>query len=410
MKNNLQKIAPSTPASRIALLDIFRGFALLGIFVVNIRFMSSSVLHPEAFEWMKEGTWNHIMNWILSNFFNGKFYPIFSFLFGVGFGMQINKMEEKGSFSNFFFLRRYFFLMLFGVLHVVLLWGGDVLALYALAGFLVLLLRKVPVKYILILTAIILIFPFYGHIYNFLNAYLTDAGHKPLSFLHDYNYADIVGINTSGSFAENLRFRLYEYTVYYRNVEYFPALLTMIFSGYVAGRFKFYNKIAETLKKLTPVAVIGFIGVVLFRYIYSQSTELMYENFKIYVIFSKLLIISNITQAFLYLYIISFLYEKGIFIKFLQQMAFAGRTSLTNYIMQSVAGLILFNGMFFGLYGKLGLAWLGLISLAIYILFITGSKLWLSKFRYGPLEFIWRELTYRTTLKFIKNGNNNTIK
>jgi uncharacterized protein len=410
MKNNLHTISPSTAASRIALLDIFRGFALLGIFVVNIRYMSSSVLHPEAFTWMKEGTWNQVMEWILNNFFNGKFYPIFSFLFGVGFGMQINKMEEKGSFSNFFFLRRYFFLMLFGVLHVVLLWGGDVLVLYALAGFLVLLLRKVPVKYILILTALILIFPLYGHIYNFLNSFLLESGCKPLSYLHNYDYSDIVGINTTGSFTDNLRFRLYEYTVYYRNVEYFPALLTMIFSGYVAGRYKFYNKIPGTLKKLTPVAIAGFVGVILFRIIHVKSIDLIHQSFKIYVIFSKLLIISNITQAFLYLYIISFLYEKGIFIKFLQQIAFAGRTSLTNYMMQSVAGLILFNGMFFGLYGKFGLAWLGIISLVIYVLFIIGSKYWLSKFRYGPLEFIWRELTYKTSLKFIKNGNNNTEK
>ena len=406
MKNNLQTISPSTAASRIALLDIFRGFALLGIFVVNIRFMSSSVLHPEAFAWMKDGMWNRIMEWILTNFFNGKFYPIFSFLFGVGFGMQINKMEEKGTFSNFFFLRRYFFLLLFGVLHAVLIWGGDVLVLYALAGFLVLALRKVHVRYILILTAVILIFPFYGHIYNFINNYLSQTGHKPLSYLHDYDYAAIVNINKNGSFLENLRFRLYEYTVYYRNVEYFPALLTMIFSGYVAGRYKFYNKIPETLKKLTPVAIIGFIGVVLFRYLHSVSGDLIHENFKIYVIFSKLLIISNITQSFLYLYIISFLYEKGIFINFLQQMSFAGRTSLTNYIMQSVAGLILFNGMFLGWYGMLALAWLGVLSVVIYILLIIGSKFWLSKFRYGPLEFIWRELTYKTSLKFIKNGKN----
>jgi uncharacterized protein len=254
----------------------------------------------------------------------------------------------------------------------------------------------------------VLVFPFYGHIYNFLNETLSQAGYKPISYLHDYDYAQIIAINTSGNFLDSLKFRLYEYTVYLRNVEYFPAVLTMILSGYVAGRYKFYNKIAETLKKLTPIAILAAIGVVGFRFVHYQSVDLIYESFKSYVIFSKLLIISNIMQAFLYLYIISFLYEKGIFVKFMQQMAYAGRTSLTNYIMQSVAGLILFNGMFFGWYGKLGLAWLGVISLAIYILFIIGSKFWLSKFRYGPLEFIWREITYKTSLKFIKNGNNNS--
>jgi uncharacterized protein len=134
------------------------------------------------------------------------------------------------------------------------------------------------------------------------------------------------------------------------------------------------------------------------------------DNYKLYVLFIKLNILANITQPFLYLYIISLLYEKRILTKIIEPLAFAGRTSLTNYIMQSVAGLILFNGMFFGLYGKLGLAWLGLISVVVYVLFIIGSKFWLSKFRYGPLEFIWRELTYKTSLKFIKNGNINKVK
>ena len=122
MKNLTSKLAPSTAATRIALLDIFRGFALLGIYIVNLRFMTSSVLHPEAFEWMKNGVNNQVTNWILDQFFNGKFYPIFSFLFGVGFGMQINKMEEKGTFSSFFFMRRYFFLLfpLFAVLSMTI--------------------------------------------------------------------------------------------------------------------------------------------------------------------------------------------------------------------------------------------------------------------------------------------------
>ena len=94
MTDQTKQISPSAPANRIALLDIFRGFALLGVYIVNIKYMSSSVVHPEAFSWMSEGTENEITNWILINFFNGKFFPIFSFLFGVGFGMQINKMEE----------------------------------------------------------------------------------------------------------------------------------------------------------------------------------------------------------------------------------------------------------------------------------------------------------------------------
>ena len=407
MVNSKQKLAPSAPSKRIALLDIFRGFALLGIYMVNIKFMSSSVLHPEAFAWMSEGPANQFTDWMLANFFNGKFYPIFSFLFGVGFGMQINKMEEKGSFSASFFMRRYFFLMLFGVVHVVFIWGGDVLVLYALAGFLVLLVRKIPVKYILIAAILILLFPFYGHLLNYASEWLVAHGHSSLKALREYSYDDIVSLNVDGTILDRLKFRLYEYTVYYRNVEYFPTLIFMIFGGYAAGRYKFYNKIPETLSKLTALAVVALAGILVWRFLYPRLEYLAKDSFEWYVIFAKLNIISNIAQSFLYLYIISFLYEKRVLSRLIEPLAYAGRMSLTNYITQSIIGMILFSGFYFGLYGRYNIALLVLISVVSYVLLIWASKIWTRNFRYGPLEFIWRELTYKAHLKFIKTPNNN---
>ena len=133
--------------------------------------------------------------------------------------------------------------------------------LYALSGFLVLALRKVPVKYIMILACVILLFPYYGHILNKVSLLFETMGMRPLHELKDLCYADIVAINTEGSFMDNLRFRLYEYTVYYRNVEYVPTLIFMILGGYIAGRFKFYSKIHNTLNQLTPVAIVSMVMV-----------------------------------------------------------------------------------------------------------------------------------------------------
>ncbi|MBN1950905.1 MAG: DUF418 domain-containing protein [Bacteroidales bacterium] len=401
----MAELTPSLPSNRIALLDIFRGFALLGIFVVNIEYMSSSVIHPEAFTWMNEGKANSITDWILVNFFNGKFFPIFSFLFGVGFGMQLNKMEEKGSFSASFFLRRYFFLLLFGVVHILFIWGGDVLLLYSLAGFLVLLLRKVPIKWILTGASLILIFPFYGHILGYINGWYWDMGYDIM--VKPYTYDQILAINVDGSIWDRMNFRLLEYTVYYRNVEYFPTLLFMIFTGYAAGRYRFYKKIPETLGKLNLVAVITFLLIILFRLVHPMISVPAEENYKLFLLLEKLNIICNIGQAFLYLFILSFLYEKRILVKLIEPLAYAGRMSLTNYLFQSIIGMIVFSGFFFGLYGQLNITALALIALGVYALMVGGSKLWTQKFRYGPLEFIWRELTYKVHLKFLKKENNN---
>ena len=406
MNSQPKNLAPSTAANRIALLDIFRGFALFGIFMVNIRYMASSTLHLNAFQWMTEGPNNKIATFIFEYFFDGKFYPIFSFLFGVGFGMQMNNMEEKGKFSIFFFVRRYFFLFLFGALHVVFLWGGDVLALYALAGFLVMLIRKVPSKYIFVASILILLCPFYGHILTFIDTLFVQHGYHSIVAIPDRTYSEIVHSHSDGSFLLRLNRRLFEYSVYYRNVEYFPTLVFMIFGGYLASRYKFYNKISETLRKLSYLAIAAVIVILVIRFVDASYSHLGKENFKWYVILVKLKLIASIAQSFLYLYIISYLYKYNFFLKLMTPLSYAGRMSLTNYLMQSVLGMLLFGSSFLGLYGKLGNAWLGFIAFVSYFVLVAASKLWLNKFRYGPMEYIWRELTYRTSLKFSQNGNN----
>jgi uncharacterized protein len=399
-------ITPIAGSNRIALLDIYRGFALLGIFLVNIRYMSASVNYYQHFEWMIQGKWNAFTAWILEQFFDGKFYPIFSFLFGVGFGMQLNKMEEKGLFSTSFFIRRYFILLLFGLFHLIFIWGGDVLMLYALAGFIVLIIRKLPVKYVLLLALFLLMFPFYGHLINYITGILNPDGHGSFNNLKDYTYTDVVAINRGNSLVEHMKFRLLEYTVYYRNIEYFPSLLFIILCGYSAGRYKFYKKIPETLKKLGPVFIGAFILVILLKILYYRFKEYFPDTFVGQITCTKFGLISNITQAFLYLYAIAWLYEKRIFIKILEPLAFAGRMSLSNYIAQSILGYILFNGMVFSLYGKLGFAWLAVIAVLGYLILLITSKLWLTKFRYGPLEYIWRDLSYKRFLVFVKKENN----
>lgn len=402
MNQSANTMLPSTGTNRVALLDIFRGFALFGIFVVNIRYMSSSVNHPEAFEWMKDGSLNLAIDWLLANFFNSKFFPIFSFLFGVGFAMQINKMEEKKKFNTFFFIRRYFFLMLFGLLHVVFLWGGDVLILYALAGLLVLIIRKVPVKWVFILAVGILLCPFYGYIYGALQ-----NSSSILLKGNSYDYQDILNILLNGSFREKLQFRLYEYSSYFRNVEYFPTLVSLIFFGYCSGRLKFYSNINQTFKRLTPVVYFLLPTVIVFRIAYHQLETFTEGSYRLHILLVKANIIFNIFQSFIYLYLITLFYEKGILIKIIEPLALAGRMSLTNYLMQSVIGVLLFNSVFLGLYGQLGLAWLELFVIISFLLLLYASNLWLSKFRYGPLEYIWREVTYKSDLKFLKNTTKN---
>lgn len=117
---------PIKVKKRIDVLDVFRGFAILGIFVVNIVIMNSTFLNQDEFAKQWTSSIDQISGKILQLFFYTKFFPIFSLLFGLGISMQALKMLDKGKLSFSFFARRMFILFLFGVLHIVFLWSGDV--------------------------------------------------------------------------------------------------------------------------------------------------------------------------------------------------------------------------------------------------------------------------------------------
>src|SRR5262245_44771460 len=139
----LQTLGPIAPSERILVLDILRGIALLGILIINMQvfslpaasFFLGQPLFPDAL--------NQSAAWLVSVFGEGKFNSIFSFLFGVGFAIQLNRAEQQAGSFLVTYLRRIFALFAFGMLHYFFLWNGDVLRFYAVLGVALLFLRKV---------------------------------------------------------------------------------------------------------------------------------------------------------------------------------------------------------------------------------------------------------------------------
>nr|WP_071393393.1 heparan-alpha-glucosaminide N-acetyltransferase domain-containing protein [Bacillus tuaregi] len=141
------KSTPISSQERILTIDIIRGFALLGIFLVNMPAFHSPALMVSAPEYNGMDYW---LDLLFQMFVQTKFYTIFSFLFGLGFYIFMSRAEQKGLRINRLFSRRLFALLLFGALHLVLLWYGDILHTYAIAGFLLLLFYKRKPKTLLI--------------------------------------------------------------------------------------------------------------------------------------------------------------------------------------------------------------------------------------------------------------------
>ena len=138
-------IAPTRPAERINEIDIIRGLALFGILMVNMSFYKYPVFferspsgYPEGIEWFSA--------WFIQILFTSKFYAIFSFLFGLGFFIFMERTLAKGLELVPFYRRRLFALLAFGFIHLVIIWTGDILFTYALVGFILLGFRKMPLK------------------------------------------------------------------------------------------------------------------------------------------------------------------------------------------------------------------------------------------------------------------------
>src|ERR687883_1153609 len=156
-------IGPISLPERIEILDVLRGLAVCGILVGNMQWFSGYGMMPPALA-SQSPLGDQVTHFLVHFFVEGKFYSIFSFLFGFGFALQIARAEERGDTKASLFKRRLFWLLVIGLAHAYLLWAGDILSIYALMGFLLLLFRRKPDGSLLKWAIILLIIPILTYI------------------------------------------------------------------------------------------------------------------------------------------------------------------------------------------------------------------------------------------------------
>ena len=135
------QINPISTQERIEILDVLRGLAVGGILVGNMQWFSGYGFMPELLA-AQSPLADRVTNFLVHFFVEGKFYSIFSFLFGIGFALQISRAETRRDRTTSLFKRRLFWLLVIGLLHAYLLWAGDILSIYALMGFVLILFRR----------------------------------------------------------------------------------------------------------------------------------------------------------------------------------------------------------------------------------------------------------------------------
>ena len=398
---NTNDISPVKTSERFIILDALRGFALLGICMANFpEFSLYTFLSPEAAASMSTAVQDKITRYLLYIFVDGKFYTLFSLLFGLGFSIIIRNAERKGVNGFRIFYRRMGMLMLFGLLHLMFIWSGDILLLYALLGMLLPFFRQVPDKKLLGWALFFLILPIGVDLVceitrtnlalpfiRLQETYCAEYGINGTNFaywLHDAeDYGTVFQFLVQGACV-----RMQEFIIGNR---YFKVL-GLFLVGFYIGRNRIYADLEGRKNLLVKVCRLGLIIGLPCSLLYAWSS--MGGHPLSDTLHSLFYFISVYPLGFAYAAGLCLLYLRVKSLSIWKWLAALGRMALTNYIGQSVIGMFLFYGIGLGWGSTIGLLQTEVIVLAVFLFQMLFSRLWLSGFKFGPLEWIWRMLTY----------------
>ena len=317
--------------------------------------------------------------------------------------MQALKLAEKDKLSFLFFTRGMLFLFIFGVLHILLLWSGDVLNLYAILGLLTTYFIKKTNKLILTLAAIFLFFPFYDLLFEKLFELLN---FHPQSHLSGYTGETVNQIIKNGTYIEGIKLRLLEYLSNIPMLFGFlaPIALSMFFLGLYLGKNKIYQSLDALIIQIKKPILLLTIFTNCYRllFLFVLPGLQMYKTPLLRTFLVKLMVLSDVMMGLFYLWLIGWLWYHTKWKKILVPLKYPGRMALTNYMVQSFIGLLVFSSVGFKLYETLSPSQTLLLAIGVFVFQIIASKIWLSYFKFGPLEWVWRCLTYKKWLPIWK--------
>ncbi|ASJ53938.1 hypothetical protein BP422_10545 [Brevibacillus formosus] len=400
------KVAPVAEGERIRQLDGIRGFALLGILLVNMpSFLYPIMFLPDA---GMVNTHSEMDGWIrllFNMFVQTKFYTIFSFLFGVGFFLFMHRAESRQLSYQSLFTRRLVVLLIFGMAHLVFLWYGDILHTYALAGFLLLLFYHRQEKTIkrwawtlLIgmqaLSALMLTVP---------EDLVSMPDQSPL-------IQKAIEAYSNGSIIESLQFRVgYEIPVVL-SFELFVILsvFPLFLFGFLAAKRGVFERTEEFIPAIRRVWWLALgLSVVLVPMIPLVQFGIVKFPASISIAVQTFVTWSGLSLCAFYITSLLLLYRKESGKRMLKHLEPVGRMALSNYLSQTIIAVSIVRVGH--LYGTSGLA-LGLVfSLMIFTAQIFVSRWWLANYQFGPAEWLWRCLTYGKFVPMRRKGGSHAI-
>lgn len=387
---------------RLEHLDVLRGFALLGILLVNFQYftrpMQAIVLGSEP----GLAGLDLAAEFLVRILAESKFYPLFSMLFGAGFALMFERAAAREAPFWGIYLRRLIVLLLFGLGHMVLIWSGDILLVYSLSAFLmVLLFRKTPMrrlwKWAIVFWALPMVMMWLGTI-SIEASRMDTESHGELMAEFEADRAEMeqgvtqaAQVHAEGNYASNVLQRARDMTFMFTfAIFWMPPILGFFLLGrwlIASGRLSRPDEHLMWFRRwrsrglVVGLPLAGLAAWLLHGQDMMIPTLRTAAGMTVVTVASVLVPLGYVSAVILGSRTLSFL-------------APAGRMALTNYLLQSLVWTWVFYGHGLGLWGQVPRAAHILLAVAFFAVQVVASRLWLERFRFGPAEWLWRSLTY----------------
>lgn len=398
MNKNLS-FTPTSSSERIVTLDVIRAIALFGILSVNMKFFSTPTLQAEMANISYATTLlDQISQWLIFIFAEFKFISMFSMLFGIGFLLFMERGIRRGIDVKKLFKRRLLFLLCFGVIHIFFFWYGDILTFYALLGLVLLLTKEKKPKFLLKASFITISIPIILFLLLSLLVSSYEQGFSPEQQVINQNEVTrIVDIYSGGSYSEIFMQRLNDIgMIIFGNIFLAALVLTMFFFGMYLWKTGIFTHTTENLarvRKITLIALLiaipGLILAIVGKLFFNGADSPWY-----FLQFAGLFISGPTLSVFYVMSLLLVLENKQRLTRVARFLQPVGKMALSNYLIQTILCTFIFYGYGLGLFGKIGPFYGILITIGIYALQILYSYYWMKKFQFGPMEWLWRRLTY----------------
>ncbi|MBV34911.1 MAG: hypothetical protein CMP47_05560 [Rickettsiales bacterium] len=404
------KINPTTSSERYHALDLIRGIAVAGILIMNIYAFANIYayyVNPMA---LGEPSNIDLYTWVVTHIFaDQKFYTLFSMLFGAGIMLMAQRAQANGLPSAGLHYRRMLWLLAIGIIHAIFIWYGDILVTYAITGLWVYLFARSTGASTKLIVGGIFIAIMIG-LMSLLALFVGDMPAEDLSGMMDM-------------FAPSDEFIAQETAVYTSDyasqldhrTEFFLAnlpMMTLFFGLFRIGGSMLLGMGLYQLGILTAERSRSFyINLMLFGFIIGfgitayDTYALLESNFSLNTSMLSFMSLNSMGAVFValgYIALFCLWVKSNRFIAFRKRLEAVGRMAFTNYISQSIICTLIFYSHGFGLFGQLDRYQLMIIVAVIFMAQLIWSPWWLARFHFGPLEWLWRSLSYGRKQPFRK--------